>query len=244
MGDSDASFRNQKTFRNPYLSFRIVVFRPVPRLFCERGARCWRRGSSRDRFDKILGLFLYDNYEKTGSIYTRSEELFDYFCKLKPSSFVFAEIDTNKFVREVFNIHMLNLEGDLHHVFKYKVSQPTLGEIEHYLSFTQPDIDPLWPRVALKNGDKCFIVKFDGQCVGCGWVSLVNGIGRLHTLYVNAQYRRMGIATDLLYARLFWLKLKGARSVFSEISENNIASSSVEKKVQMLPYSRMYMYMT
>jgi ribosomal protein S18 acetylase RimI-like enzyme len=194
--------------------------------------------------NKILGLFIYDSYEKTGSIYTHSMEVFDYFCKLKPSSFLFAEIDTNKFVREVFNIHMLSLEGELSHTFKYEVSPPKLNEIERFMLFTHPSVNPLWPRVALNNGDKCFVVKLDRKYVGCGWVSLVNGIGRLHTLYVNSQYRRIGIATDLLYARLLWLKLKGARSVFSEISENNIAASSVARKAQMVPCSRMYMYMT
>jgi hypothetical protein len=62
---------------------------------------------------------------------------------------------------------------------------------------------------------------------------------------VKPQYRRIGIATDLFYARLLWLKMKGAKSVFSEISVNNIASSGVEKKANMLPCGgRVYMYLT
>jgi ribosomal protein S18 acetylase RimI-like enzyme len=194
--------------------------------------------------ERILGLFLYDEYEKTGSIYTRSKKIFDHFRKLESSSFLFAEIDTSQIVREVFDIYMLNLEGVLSHSFKYVVSTPKLDEIERFMRFTHPSVNPLWSCVAISNGDKCFIVKLDGRCVGCAWVSLVNGIGRLHTLYVDPQYRRIGIGEDLLYARLLWLKFKGARLAFSEISENNIASAIVARKANMFSCGRVYMYMT
>jgi len=192
--------------------------------------------------NKILGIFLYDGYEKTGSIYTRSEEIFNFCRDLKPSSFLFSEVDRN-LTREVFDIYRLGLEGTIDHLFKYEVSSPTFEEIDQFMLSTHPDVNPFWPRVALNNGDKCFVVKFDVKCVGCAWVSFVNGIGRLHTLYVKPQYRRIGIGEDLLYARLLWLKLKGARVVFSEISENNVASSIVAKKAKMLPRGHVYMYL-
>ena len=194
--------------------------------------------------ERILGLFLYDEYEKTGSIYTRSKKILDYFRKLESSSFLFAEIDTSQIAREVYDIYMLNLEGVSSHSFKYVVSTPKFDEIERFMRFTHPNVNPLWSCVAISNGDKCFIVKLDGKCVGCAWVSLVNGIGRLHTLYVDPQYRRIGIGEDLLYARLLWLKFKGARSAFSEISENNIASAMVARKANMFSCGRVYMYMT
>jgi hypothetical protein len=60
---------------------------------------------------------------------------------------------------------------------------------------------------------------------------------------VNPQYRRIGIGEDLLYARLLWLKLKENRLAFSEISENNIASSAVARKANMLPCGHVYMYL-
>jgi len=194
--------------------------------------------------ERILGLFLYDEYEKTGSIYTRSEKIFDYFRKLESSSFLFAEIDTSQLAREVFDIYMSNLEGALSHSFKYEVSTPRLDEIERFMRFTHPSVNPSWPRVALNNGDRCFVVKLDGKCVGCAWVSLVNGIGRLHTLFVDPRYRRIGIGEDLLYARLLWLRLKGAKLAFSEISGDNIASAMVARKANMFSCGRVYMYMT
>ena len=193
---------------------------------------------------EIVGLFLYDDYEKTGSIYTQFIDIFDYFCKLKPSSLLYAEIDTNKIAREVFDIFMSNLEGTLGHVFKYEISSPKLEEIEQFMRYTHPNLNPSWTRVALNNGDKCFTIKLDGKIVGCGWASSVNGMGRLHTLYVSQQYRRMGIGEDLLYARLLWLKLNGNKLAFSEISENNIASSMVSRKANMFPRGHVYMYMT
>jgi len=196
--------------------------------------------------ENILGVLMYDGYEKTGCIYTRSREIFDHFCRLKPSSFLYAEIDASDIPREVFNIQTLNLEGaTINHGFRYEVSSPTPKEIERFMLATHPNVNPLWSHVALMNGEKCFVVKLDGKIVGCAWVSLVNRIGWLHTQYVKPQYRRIGIATDLFYARLLWLKMKGAKSVFSEISANNIASSGVEKKANMLPCGgRVYMYLT
>jgi ribosomal protein S18 acetylase RimI-like enzyme len=193
--------------------------------------------------ERIVGLFLYDSYEKTGSIYTRFREVFDRFQGLKPSNFLFSEIDNGNIAREVFDIYVLNLEAPVSHAFKYELSQPKIEEIERFMLYTHPNMNPSWPRVALNNGDRCFVVKLDGKCVGCAWVSSVNGVGRLHTLYVNPQYRRIGIGEDLLYARLLWLKLKENRLAFSEISENNIASSAVARKANMLPCGHVYMYL-
>src|SRR5690348_9341548 len=40
----------------------------------------------------LSGVFLYDKFEKTGTICTRSRDVFDYFYNLKPLNSVYAEI--------------------------------------------------------------------------------------------------------------------------------------------------------
>jgi ribosomal protein S18 acetylase RimI-like enzyme len=191
--------------------------------------------------DRVLGVFIYDDYEKTGTLYSQSIEAFNYFRELKPSSFLFAEVQAN-LTREVFDIYSLKLEDPLPFHFKYELDSPKLDEIEHFMLDTHPNVNPSWCRVALLNGDKCFVVRFKDKCVGCAWVSLTKGVGRLHTLYVKSRYRRMGIGEDLLYARLLWLKLKTARLAFSEISENNIASTSLARKANMHSTGHVYLY--
>jgi len=194
--------------------------------------------------NRILGVFIYDGYERTGTVYTQSRKVFDYFRRFlcdAPSSYLFAEVEANLF-REVFDIYSTALRDSITHNFEYEVASPRLDEIEQFMSSTHPDVNPSWSKVALQNGDKCFIVRFKGKCVGCAWVSLASGMGRLHTLYVKPEYRRMGIGEDLLFARLLWLKLKGAKLAFSEISESNVASISIARKANMHRTGHVYMY--
>src|SRR5277367_3349642 len=94
-------------------------------------------------------------------------------------------------------------------------------EIEQFMISTHSGLNRRWVNVALKNGDRCFTVRFGNEIAGVGWLSIVNRIGRLHSLYVRPQFRRIGIGEDILFARLLWLKSKNARRAFSEISRNN-----------------------
>ncbi len=90
-------------------------------------------------------------------------------------------------------------------------TRANIDEIEQFMASTHPGINKKWVKVALKNGERCFIVRLSNEIAGLGWVSLVNGIGRLHSLYVKPQYRRIGIGEDIFNARLLWLKSKRAR---------------------------------
>ena len=97
-------------------------------------------------------------------------------------------------------------------------------------------------EVALKNGDKCFVVRLGSEIAGLGWVSFVKKIGRLHSLFVKPQFRNLGIGEDILYARLLWLKSKHARSAFSEISRHNPSSARIESKAQMKVCGQVFQY--
>ena len=184
----------------------------------------------------ISGLFIYDNSEKTGTIFTRSREVFDYFWGLKPFNFLFAEMRTEQ-EAEIYDIYTVELEDlPIAHSFRHEISTVEDGhadEIERFMVSTHAGINRRWANVALKNGDKCFIVRLNNEIAGLGWLSLVNGIGRIHSLYVKPQFRRMGIGEDILYARLLWLKSRRARSAYSEISRHNLSSSRVALKGHM-----------
>jgi len=75
-----------------------------------------------------------------------------------------------------------------------------------------------------------------------GWLSIVNGVGRLHSLHVKPQFRRIGIGEDILFARLLWLRSKRARSAFSEISRDNPPSSRIAMKGRMMPSGTIFQY--
>jgi ribosomal protein S18 acetylase RimI-like enzyme len=200
---------------------------------------------SRTAAGAISGIFLYDDSEKLGTIFTKSREVFDYFYELKPFSFLFSEMKT-EFKGEIYDIYTLDFENlNLVHRFSYEISiaeEGHIDEIEQFMAATHPGINRRWVSVALKNRDRCFIVRLSNEIAGLGWLSLVNGVGRLHSLYVKPQLRRIGIGEDILNARLLWLKSKHARSVFCEISRHNVASSGNVLKAQMRVSGQLFQY--
>jgi GNAT superfamily N-acetyltransferase len=193
----------------------------------------------------ISGIFLYDDSEKSGTIYTRSREVFDYFCELKPFDFLFSEMRAEH-ESEIYDIYTVHLEHlPLVHTFSYEISvagKKNVDEIEQFMVSTHPGINRRWVHVALNNGERCFLVRLDNAIGGLGWASIVNRIGRLHSLYVKPQFRRIGIGEDILIARLLWLKSKGARAAFSEISRDNLPSSKIAVKGHMRVSGQIFQY--
>ncbi len=192
------------------------------------------------------GLFLYDDYEKAGSIFTRSREVFDYFYKLKPFRSIYAELQTEH-PKEIYDIHTVDLENNaLDHTFSHAISVADIEQIEEIRQFvlsTHPGTNPRWIDVALTNGDRCVTVRLGDEIAGVGWLSLVNGIGRLHSLFVKPRFRKVGAGLDILFARLLWLKSKHARMAFSEISVNSLQSSGISVRGGMKVSGQVYQYL-
>jgi len=193
----------------------------------------------------ISGIFLYDHSEKTGVIFSRSREVFDYFFDSKPFDYLFAELGTEH-ENEPYDIYTLDLTDVMvDHSFSHEISIAASGDIDALKQFmisSSHRMNSKWVEVAMRDNEKCFLVRFGSEIAGLGWVSLVNGIGRLHSLYVKPQYRRLRIGEDLLFARLYWLKSNESRSVFSEISRFNSPSSKIAQKGQMSPTGQLFLY--
>src|SRR5947209_4306244 len=113
------------------------------------------------------GLFIYDGYEATGTIFTRSREVFDHFYLLKPSSYIFSEYEVAEHPKEVWNIWQLDVDKvALEHKFKHDVSMEyDVGDIERFMASSQPETNRGWIKVALRNGDKCFVVRIAHRIV-------------------------------------------------------------------------------
>jgi ribosomal protein S18 acetylase RimI-like enzyme len=199
---------------------------------------------SRTPDGEISGLFVYDNYEENGTVFTRSKDVFDHFFQLKPSGSVWSELQTNH-PSYTYDILTMNLAGvDLKHSFKRRVAIDTnFVEIERFMTFTVHEVlNPKWVRVALGNGDRCFVARIGSEIAGVAWLSLVDGVGRVPDLYVKPQFRRTGVAVDLFYARLIYLKSMHARSYFAEISHDNEAGLEHALKVGMKISGQIFEY--
>ena len=234
--DVDFVLPNGFSFFDPYLQYFI-------KEILEIGGETY---VSRASNGAVSGIFMYDDFERLGTIYTRSREVFDYFYELKPFNFLFSEMKT-ELESEIYDIYTVELENlALVHRFSYEISMAEkehISEIERFMALTHPGINKRWVSVALKNGDRCFIVRLNNEIAGLGWLSLINGVGRLHSLYVKPQFRRIGMGEDILNARLLWLKSKHARSAFCEISRYNVASSGNVMKAQMMVSGQVFQYL-
>ena len=190
------------------------------------------------------GLFIYDNYEATGTIFTKSREAFDRFYGLKPSSYIFSELEVAEHPKEVWNIWQLDVDNaPLNHRFKHHVSMEyDVGEIERFMAFAQPESNRQWVSVALKNGDKCFVVKIGNKIVGISWMTIVGSVARSHGLYVEPQFRRKGIMTDNLQARLIYLRSKRVHTLINEIAESNVESSGHAEKAGERIMGKIFLY--
>jgi GNAT superfamily N-acetyltransferase len=189
------------------------------------------------------GLFMYDKVEKGGTIYTKSREVFDYFCKSKPFDYLFSEMLIAEKQHQAYGIYSTDFVGLPNHKFSYEVSEGhQVDEIIVFMRQEYPEINRLWISVALQNGERCFMVQLRNGIAGLGWVSLVNGIGRIHSLYVKPQYRRMGISSDIVYAQILWLKLHRARSAFSEVASTSHVSGRFSLRQYGTLCGQVFMY--
>jgi ribosomal protein S18 acetylase RimI-like enzyme len=233
--DAGFVFPEGFSFFEPYLHYFV-------KEILETGGEAY---VSRASDGAVSGLFIYDKAEKTGTIFTRSREIFDHFYELRPFNFLYSEMRT-ELEAEAYDIYTIDLEkSPIVHRFSHEVSVAEDGyadEIEQFMVSTHPGINRRWVKVALKNGDRCFVVRLGKEIAGLGWLSFVNGLGRIHSLFVRPQFRRMGMGEDILYARLLWLKSNHARSAFSEISRYNSPSSRVAMKGRMSPSGQIFQY--
>ena len=191
------------------------------------------------------GLFIYDNYEATGTIFTKSREVFDYFYKLKPNSYIFSELEVTDLPKELWNLWQLDLDKAeiLNHRFKHHVSMDSDPvELEKFMAKTQPETNMKWVRVALKSGDKCFVTKIDSKIVGIAWMEIVGGFARSHGLFVEPQFRRMGIMKDNFEARLIYLKSRRVHTLINEIAESNLPSASHAAKIGEKIVGKIFLY--
>ncbi len=199
---------------------------------------------SEDSSGKKDGLFIYDPYEETGTIFTKSRESFELFLRLRPHSYIFSEFLAEDYQRDVWNIWQLDINNvQSGHRFRYVVSiEYDADEIERFMMSTQPETNRRWIRVALNNGDKCFVVKISGRIVGMAWLTIAGDMARSHSVYVEPQFRRMGVMTDNLQARLIYLKSRGVKTLINEIAESNVASSGHAIKGGERMIGKMFLY--
>jgi RimJ/RimL family protein N-acetyltransferase len=225
------------------LSFFVPILHHEAKEALEAGGEVFvSEGSNGEK----NGLFIYDSWEATGTIFTRSRDAFDRFYELKPSSYIFSELEVADYPKEAWNIWQLDVDkATSDHRFRHHVSiDNNAEEIERFLAIAQPETNRRWVSVALKSGEKCFVVKISDRIVGIAWMTIVGGMARSHGLYVEPKFRRMGIMKDNFQARLIYLKSRHVHTLINEIAESNEASSNHAKRIGERIVGKIFQYVS
>lgn len=224
---------NLSDFFNPFLDH-------FARTAIRGGGEVWvsKAGPS------VEGLLLYNHVERVGSIFTRDPTIAEALAGLKERMAVFSEFPLGART-EVYYLYSVPVpRGSAPHRFRHRVRLARAADhdaILRMLTEMYGQIDTSWLESLPRGDEKCLVVEIDGQVAGAGWVVVVNGHGRLHSLSVRPPFRRLGIGTDLWHARILWAERAGAFQVISEIDDRNVASEAIATAGGMRRIGRMYL---
>ncbi|HYA11048.1 MAG TPA: GNAT family N-acetyltransferase [Thermoplasmata archaeon] len=195
---------------------------------------------------RVVGLQLTDPTERVASVFSRSGAVAEAFLR-EPGAEggAYAEVDLVG-PRELFAVHTLRLAELPPHRFRHRVRLLGPGElaaVDALLSEVYGSSSERWLAVAASEGERCFGVDVGGTLAGVAWALVAGPWARLHTLTVRPGFRRMGVATDLLFARLLFARHAGAREALSEIAERNLPSRAVAARAGMRPAGQLFLYL-
>lgn len=189
------------------------------------------------------GLLLTDPIDRVASAFTRSRAVAERLARAAGGLPVYSEIELPG-VAETFHIYVASLAQEPRHRFRHPVRLLTtkdssrLGELirEVHGVAAEP-----WLEIAEDEGERCLGVEVDRRLVGLAWVLVAGETARLHGLAVRAEFRRLGIGTDLVVARLTYAFRRGARRALTEIADRNVASRATAERAGLRPAGRLFL---
>ncbi len=193
----------------------------------------------------VAGLVISDPVERVATVFTRSRSIAEAAVRSRGPCGMYADFSFDP-AAEPFDILSVSL-GDPRpaHRFRHPVrpfSAEDLPDVVNLMREVDGVVNERWFVGLPTESDAGFAAEVDGRLAGVGWITRVGVHARLHSLTVRAPYRRMGLGTDLLFARLLWARNAGAGTVLSEISEGNVASQTVAARGQMRRVGQIYFH--
>ena len=246
-GDLDLGYRSLareeevRALRLPSLSEWFDPFLP---LFMRDALRCGGEVQVAEEEGEVRGVYLYTPAENTGSIFTRLRGVAGRFLTLHPRSEVYAEQAWGPGSQplHVMMADLADWDARAHPVrVPVRIGEAEdLPRVKALLREVAGPVDEVWFRGLPRPEELCFLCEVEGRLAGVSWLSLAGHHGRGHSLAVHPRYRGLGIGTDLLVARMLWLKDHGFRDVVSEIYGGNQAPQTAAERAGMARVGLMY----
>jgi RimJ/RimL family protein N-acetyltransferase len=219
-------------------------FNPFLLGFARETIRAGGRAVVARQRDRIVGLGLTDPVERMASVFARSRPVVETLAGEPSEAAVYSEVDLGR-AREVYGIHVARLAAEPLHRFRHPVrllAPSDLPRAAALLEEVYGSSAERWLAIASEEGERGLGAEVDGSLAGVAWVLVVGPHARLHGLTVRPGFRRLGIGTDLAFARLTYAWQAGARLALSEISERNGPSRAIAERAGMRATGRLFLY--
>ncbi len=193
----------------------------------------------------VEGLRIYHPEEGLGSIFSRSSDVAEAMRAERPDGAFFCELElaapSERF--ELFAVDLAEIPptGEFSYPVRVATARDLPGVVRSMMEI-HGAYDPRGWVGADPAVERCLVIGLEDRIAGVGWVTRAGRRGRLHSVSVLPRYRRLGLGTELLQARLRWLRAAGAESALSEIADTNRASRALAEAAGMRAVATMRCY--
>jgi len=116
------------------------------------------------------------------------------------------------------------------------IRKMTLDDIEHVIAIDRVSFSLPWPERSFRfeltdnPASRCWVADVDGKIVGMIVAWLIVDEVHVATIATHPDFRRQGIAKNLLSHALQHLSTEGAQSSFLEVRASNLAAQELYRK--------------
>lgn len=116
------------------------------------------------------------------------------------------------------------------------IRKMNLEDMEQVVAIDRMSFSLPWPERSFRYeltdnpASRCWVAETDGKLIGMIVVWLIVDEAHVAALATHPDYRRQGIARQLLSHALLHLKNEGAQSSFLEVRQSNIAAQEMYRK--------------
>jgi glycine/D-amino acid oxidase-like deaminating enzyme/RimJ/RimL family protein N-acetyltransferase len=218
-------------------------FDPFLGLFAKDALRTGGTVEVAEENGRVLGLALTGSSEGLGSGFTRTRRVAErYLERMEPAGLYLEEPWRAGGVPiDIFAADARDWEPDVRLRNPVRIARPEdLPRIRSLMrGELGPGVDP-WLATLPRPEETAFVCELDHRLVGVSWLTRVGTFARGHSFVVAPRFRGLGIGTDLILARMLWLRSTGGRQVVSEIYDGNVASRTADERAGMAWVGRMY----
>ena len=116
------------------------------------------------------------------------------------------------------------------------IRKMTLDDIEQVIAIDRVSFSLPWPERSFRYeltdnpASRCWVAEVDGKIVGMIVVWLIVDEVHVATIATHPEFRRQGIAKNLLAYALQHMSTEGAQSSFLEVRASNLAAQDLYRK--------------